>query len=488
MAQPRLRKIDGRTAVLVTGLSVVPPLLLLLGVGATSVADVVPGVAMVSYAVVLGAAALTYLHWRMTPARADNRVSARLAAWLTVGLTATAVEGMLLVAPLDEGPGGAPDHWSAVTQLGLLLVLCPIAAIAERVDAPADPALMGAVSATGITGVSAVALLGAPPLVLSGTGAALLNTAVMLAGLGLAWILLHRTQVSMWARRRLAVSTILLTAAQCSTNLGWQHASLASAAMAAYLLGALLLCLMTHQLLRRSILDHQAELDLLQQSLVQVRAAVLEDRELLHEVGATLAGITSASEVMRQGKAVPAHRRQRLEAMLVAELARLERLMLTRSSGADGEDREIDVDATVEPIVTSHLARGRDVRWTASGAHSFGDADELAEVVNILLENAARHARGSVVRLSVDVVDDGVVVICSDSGPGVPHDLRGRLFDPEVRRPGSPGQGLGLAIAHRLATARGGSLELVDDDRPGATFVARLPWKEMAHDAARRVA
>ena len=46
----------------------------------------------------------------------------------------------------------------------------------------------------------------------------------------------------------------------------------------------------------------------------------------------------------------------------------------------------------------------------------------------------------------------------------------------EARRP--TGQGLGLAIAHRLVSARGGSIELVDGHQPGATFVARLPRRE----------
>ena len=61
-----------------------------------------------------------------------------------------------------------------------------------------------------------------------------------------------------------------------------------------------------------------------------------KERELLHEVGATLAGITSASRVMRYGEAVPASRRQRLESMLAAELDRLERLMDARVSGSGG--------------------------------------------------------------------------------------------------------------------------------------------------------
>jgi signal transduction histidine kinase len=209
---------------------------------------------------------------------------------------------------------------------------------------------------------------------------------------------------------------------------------------------------------------------------------VLEDRELLHEVGATLAGITTASQVMRTGQAVPAHRRQRLETMLTAELARLERLMANRVRGeAPTDDQHMWVDDVVQPVVVSHQERQRSVVWLPCGQEAYGDPDELAEVCNILLENAARHARGAVVRLSVAVQDGDVVVICSDDGPGVPPEMRDRIFDAEAKSAGSQGQGLGLAIAQRLACARGGSIELVDLGRPGATFVARLP-REVATD------
>ena len=79
------------------------------------------------------------------------------------------------------------------------------------------------------------------------------------------------------------------------------------------------------------------------------------------------------------------------------------------------------------------------------------------------------------------------MVICSDSGPGVPPELRDRMFEPEVRGPASKGQGLGLAIVHRLVSARGGSIELVDGHQPGATFVARLPRRRRV-DVVRNIA
>ena len=83
--------------------------------------------------------------------------------------------------------------------------------------------------------------------------------------------------------------------------------------------------------------------------------------------------------------------------------------------------------------------RGRDVRWFASGrarrrrprrARRGGEhpAGERRPA------RSGRRRSGSRSTPS----DGGVVVICSDSGPGVPPELRDRLFEPEVRRADSP--------------------------------------------------
>ena len=71
---------------------------------------------------------------------------------------------------------------------------------------------------------------------------------------------------------------------------------------------------------------------------------------------------------------------------------------------------------------------------------------------------------------------DSVVVEVEDTGPGVPDDLRNRMFEPFVttKSPGK-GTGLGLYIARRLVDEAGGQLELAQSGESGSTFVVRLP-------------
>jgi|1186.fasta_scaffold06039_3 signal transduction histidine kinase len=486
MGVARLHTSDARVGAFVGVISTVPSIALLLGAGdQDSLARMVHVSGLVSYGLVLGAAVLTYFHWRMVSVTRGGELDERLARWLTVGLTAAGINGLLQVAMRDSGR----DGWAVIGQLALVLLLCAVAAVADHVDVPGDPVLVCTVAAVAIPSAYGLALLVAPPLDLGAIDGTMLNLVYLVTSLMLVWVVLGRTEVSLWARRRLSAAALLLTAAQCTANLDHQHSVLMAGAIAAYLLGALLLCSMAQQMLRGSVLDSQSEIELLQRSLTEVRADIRQDRELLHEVGATLAGITTASRVMRQPGAVTSHRRQRLESMLNAELARLERLMQRRVEGLRaGEDHAIWLDDIIEPVVVSHQERGRLVSWQPCGEEAFGNPDELAEVCNILLENAARHGGGGPVTLSVDAYSRGVEIICSDEGPGVSPEDRDRIFDAEVKGAGSQGQGLGLAIARRLASARGGRLQLLDDGRPGATFVALFPAKVVADEQACHVA
>lgn len=105
------------------------------------------------------------------------------------------------------------------------------------------------------------------------------------------------------------------------------------------------------------------------------------------------------------------------------------------------------------------------------------DYVEIDQVVSNLIENAVRHTpAGTNVWITAERADASVAVSVADDGPGVPIELRGRLFDAFARagdrRGTQGGAGLGLAIARGLVTAHGGTIAA--DARPGGGTVVRF--------------
>jgi K+-sensing histidine kinase KdpD len=107
---------------------------------------------------------------------------------------------------------------------------------------------------------------------------------------------------------------------------------------------------------------------------------------------------------------------------------------------------------------------------------AYADADRLLQIVSNLVTNGLEHGKGTV-RVRGEDDSDGVLLLVSDDGPGIPEDRASDLFVPFARGSGDGrGTGLGLAIARGLAEAHGGSLEYRprDDGRPHA-FALKLP-------------
>lgn len=106
----------------------------------------------------------------------------------------------------------------------------------------------------------------------------------------------------------------------------------------------------------------------------------------------------------------------------------------------------------------------------AVGAHLHalpvrGERDKLVVLVRNLLDNAARHApEDSTVRVELRVEGGRATLAVADQGPGIPHELRDRVFESYYRIPGSPGDGSGLAIVREIAAQHGATVAIDDDD------------------------
>jgi len=102
----------------------------------------------------------------------------------------------------------------------------------------------------------------------------------------------------------------------------------------------------------------------------------------------------------------------------------------------------------------------------------------LRRVMRNLLENARRYAAGDIT-VSLGLAGDQAEIRVCDRGPGVPLELRERIFEPFYRLPGATerdgGVGLGLALVKSITLRHGGVVFCEDRPGGGACFVVKLP-------------
>jgi two-component system NtrC family sensor kinase len=118
-----------------------------------------------------------------------------------------------------------------------------------------------------------------------------------------------------------------------------------------------------------------------------------------------------------------------------------------------------------------------------------GNRGRFAQIVTNLLVNAAHAIDDAPAANDHEIVvrtrehEGGVLLTVEDSGPGVPHDLRDRIFEPlfTTKTP-AKGTGLGLTIVAQLVHGYGGFVRVADGTLRGACFEV---WSPVRAHAAR---
>jgi signal transduction histidine kinase len=133
----------------------------------------------------------------------------------------------------------------------------------------------------------------------------------------------------------------------------------------------------------------------------------------------------------------------------------------------------IDAAGELGPLAAEHTLELEVQPATVDGAR-----DELHRLVLNLLENAMRHTpSGTRVRVHLSAYDEIATLVVADDGPGVPADLRDKVFERFVRAEGDHGGsvGLGLSIVRAVARSHGGDVVLELPADGGTRFVVTLP-------------
>ena len=283
---------------------------------------------------------------------------------------------------------------------------------------------------------------------------------------------------------------VLLTSVVCAAGLAWyvarpvRHLRGAFEAMAAGHLDTRIAGRMRR---RDELADLGADFDRMGErleSLVETRRRLLHD--VSHEMRSPLARLQAAVGIARQqpGRINEALERVERESVrmdrLIGELLALSRL----DAGFGGKPEAVDLGELLAAIVEDACfeggGKGVEVSLDVPDLPPVcGDPELLRRAIENVVRNALRHSpAGAGVVVSVRSSGDGFVCLSvEDSGPGVPAEDIGRIFQPFFRAAPSAGEGygLGLTIAQRVVDVLGGEISARNRESGGLRVEMRLP-------------
>jgi signal transduction histidine kinase len=200
-------------------------------------------------------------------------------------------------------------------------------------------------------------------------------------------------------------------------------------------------------------------------------------RQVAHEMKNPLTPIRFA--VRQLARTAGPDQRESLE-VLTAEAGRLEGLAREFTEFGrlpEGPQAPVDLGELLTELGATTLPPSMQSRLAVDPAtpHILGHYEPLRRAFSNLLRNAAEACGGDgTVELEVRPAGDGCArVMVRDHGPGVPHEIRDRVFDPYVTAKVG-GTGLGLALVRQTIENHGGTIRLEDTPGGGATFVVEL--------------
>ena len=238
----------------------------------------------------------------------------------------------------------------------------------------------------------------------------------------------------------------------------------------------------------RELAHMQSELAQTLQQKNRLAALGLAVSKISHDLRNMLAGAHLLSDRL---SSIPDPTVQRFAPKLIASLDRAitlceSTLRFGRAEEAQPRREPMSLRALVEEVGDGlGLPREDDIAWTIEMDRQLlvdADRDQLFRVLSNLCRNALQAIEQQErVKGHIKVVASrngrSVVIDVNDDGPGVPEKARAHLFQAFQGSARKGGTGLGLAVAHELVAAHGGSIRLLETER-GTAFRLEIPDRD----------
>lgn len=209
-----------------------------------------------------------------------------------------------------------------------------------------------------------------------------------------------------------------------------------------------------------------------------------------HELNSPLTGIVTFAHLM--AKRMPPENAQDAEDLKVIidqaeRCSKIVRGLLGFSRKTASEKAHVDMNTLIENTLSMVRNQAKfyniafDVRLDKSIPEVNADPNQIQQVfLNLLINAADAMEEKGKITISSRVVEDGadrfVELEFTDTGPGIPEEIRSKVFEPFfTTKPAGKGTGLGLAVSYGIIKKHEGQIFVKSEPGHGASFFIRLP-------------
>ncbi len=216
-------------------------------------------------------------------------------------------------------------------------------------------------------------------------------------------------------------------------------------------------------------------------------------RHMSHELKTPLANIREGTELLMDGAVGQLDSNQREVTGILRENGlKLQRLIENLLSFSAWQTSSVGLETSefrLRPLVKQVLENqqltllGQRVRLEVKieDVTLTADRGKLRLILDNLLSNAIKYSpKGGAIYLSATADAELLLLDVADSGPGIPFDERGHIFEAfytgkAARGTSVKGTGIGLSVVLEFVAAHGGTVQIVDGQFPGAHFRITMP-------------
>jgi two-component system, NtrC family, sensor histidine kinase GlrK len=227
-------------------------------------------------------------------------------------------------------------------------------------------------------------------------------------------------------------------------------------------------------------------------------------RHISHELKTPLANIREGTELLMDGAVGELDSNQREVAAILRENGiKLQRMIENLLSFSAWQTSSVGLETTefrLRPLVKQVLENQQltllsqrvrlDVR--VDDVTLVADRGKIRLILENLVSNAVKYSpKGGTIYLQGRAAGAQVVLDVADSGPGIPVEDRGHVFEAfytgrAAKSTPVKGTGIGLSVVLEFVAAHGGTVEIVDGQFPGAHFRITMPIRSSSGDTPAR--